>query len=89
MRKKKDVLSEERTVRCRKAAHEFHVFPGPQGAAGNEKTSRSNSKLIYSDGGEESRDILGLCLVEKCELRDERVDPRVSKWLIQDSVDAL
>ncbi|MFQ6065788.1 MAG: hypothetical protein ACE5K3_00735 [bacterium] len=51
MRKEKDVLSEEQS-------DEFHVFPGPQGAAGNEKTSRDNPRLIYSDGGEESRDLL-------------------------------
>jgi hypothetical protein len=45
LRRKKDVLSEERS-------DEFHVFPE------NEKTSRNNPKSIYSDEGEKSRDSL-------------------------------
>jgi hypothetical protein len=44
LRKKKDVMSEERKRRVSRLSRD-------------EKTSRNNPKSIYSDEGEESRDI--------------------------------
>jgi len=67
LRKKKDVMSEEQSdMLCLflnlggAAQRRGGMFPPSRSSclSRDEKTSRNNPKSIYSDGGEESRDIV-------------------------------